>query len=349
MKRDYYDVLELAKSASTEEIKKAYRRLAVKYHPDHNPENNSAEEKFKEVSEAYETLSDSRKKSHYDAHGDPGAEKHTAPHGWNPFQGAGNPFDSGIFEQFFGGRGRSVHHQGRRGGDIAIRLEISFLEAAHGTSKTIILERNINCKTCAGLGGTGEAQCHQCSGSGTIAYRHGSLIMQTTCNSCLGGGKTVAEVCSVCHGNKRDLVRDTVTVEAPIGIATGDRLRLPGVGHESYGGSGDLFVEIAVQTHPIFSRDANDIHSVIDLSVSEAALGCRRVVQTIHGEKTVTVPAGSQPNSFLRLRGCGIKDSHALSAGDHQIQVGVVIPTNMSDEQVEIFEQLKKTEEEKIR
>ena len=300
------------------------------------------------MSAAYETLSDPQKKSHYDVYGDSDFEKSRASHGWNPFQEGGNPFGSGIFEQFFGGRGRSAHHQGRRGGDIAIRLEVTFLEAAHGTSKTIVLERSINCKTCTGLGGSGEVYCPQCRGSGTIAYRHGSLVMQTTCNNCLGGGKTVAEVCSVCRGNKRDLVRDTVTVEVPIGIATGDRLRLPGVGHESYGGSGDLFVEVTVQAHPIFSREANDVHSTIDLSVSEAALGCRKVVQTIHGEKTVTVPAGSQPNSFLRLRGCGIKDSHALSAGDHQIKIGVVIPTDMSDEQVEIFEQLKKTEEEKI-
>ncbi len=348
MKKDYYAVLGVAKSATQDEIKKAYRKLALKWHPDKNPDNTAAEDKFKEASEAYSVLSDEQKRAEYDAYGHHGPSSGVGPDGWDPFAGFRSHFGSDIFEEFFGrrhtaSRSRSQHRSEPRGSDIMINMNLSFMNSVKGDTRDIVVDRFAKCEPCKGEGGTGIAPCGTCHGSGRVQYRQGQMLMQATCNTCNGSGTTVETKCTTCNGRGGVQEPSSVSVRIPAGITSGQQLRLSKLGHYGKGGTGDLFINVNVEKSHKFEKRGKDIFTRMKLTVSEAALGCTRTVETIHGEKNVNIPAGSQSSSMLRLPRLGVPDVHGGIPGDHKIEIEVVVPKNLSDEQKEIFARLRTT------
>ena len=346
MKRDYYEVLGVTKHASAEEIKKSYRKLAIKYHPDRNPDSPGAEDKFKEIAEAYSVLGDVQKKSEYDAYGHHGPSSGIGPEDWDPFAGFREHFGGDVFEEFFGrhtaGRSRSRHQNSEpRGSDILINMNLTFMEAVAGVSRDIVVERIAKCQTCSGSGGKGITSCSPCGGSGKIQFRQGHMIMQSACNSCGGSGKEITNKCSNCRGKGGYDEPSSVNVRIPAGITSGQQLRLSKMGHYARGGTGDLFINVHVEKSSKFVKRGKDIYTKISLTVSEAALGCTRLIETIHGEKNVNIPGGSQPDSMLRLAGLGVPDVHGATPGDHKIEIQVEIPKTLTAAQRELFMKLK--------
>jgi|LWDU01.1.fsa_nt_gi molecular chaperone DnaJ len=338
MNRDYYEMLGVSKSASVKEIKKAYREMAIKYHPDYNQDDAASEEKFKEISSAYEILSDEQKRAEYDAYG------HNTPHSGrtpteNPFGGDFDPFGSGIFDEFFGRPRRGPAN--RRGSDLVLEMMISFLEAAHGVTKHITIDGHTKCETCRGSGGTGIKSCSLCGGSGFISLRQGMMIVQTLCKGCSGSGEAVKNACATCDGRGNEVQPSKINVRIPAGIASGNQLRLMGMGHYDKGGSGDLYINVRVQDSPKFRKQGKNVHSGLELTVSEAALGCTKIVETVHGEKSVNIPSGSQPGSVLKLSGLGTTDLNNTPQGDHKLEIEVKVPISLIPEQRELFERLK--------
>ena len=332
MKKDCYKVLGVSREASQDEIKKAYRKLAVQYHPDRNDGDSAAEEKFKEVSEAYNTLGDPEKRMQYDASGHPGSARP------NPFEGFG-PFGSGIFEEFFGSRNNSAGSA--VGTDLLFELSLSFLDAALGVEHEVTYARKMRCESCSGSGGTGHRSCPSCYGAGQVKYKQGFMVVQTTCPDCSGSGQEIANKCSPCSGSGAVEKNSTTNIVIPAGVSPGNRLRLSGLGNYRQGQYGDLHIEIAVQSSKHFSRKGNDIRSDLCLTVAEATLGCRKVIKCLRGEKTVNIPPGSQPESHLKLQGLGIDDpAGRQQRGSHILKVKVVIPTELEDEQRDLFEKL---------
>ena len=341
MARDYYKVLGVAKDASPKEIKKAYHKLAVKHHPDHNQGDATAEEKFKELAEAYDVLGNKKKRKNYDAYGHAG--KPPPADGWNPF-GGGHPFGADIFEEFFGRRAHQRRPRAQRGADIVAEIQVPFLEAAHGTTKEVIVQRSVRCQPCNGVGGSGHRTCDQCRGAGRVTVQQGMMVIQTACNRCNASGEVIENICDTCHGRGDVADSSPANVRIPAGIATGNQLRLAGMGHHGRGGIGNLYVSVVVQDHPQFKRKGKNVSSVLDLSISEAVLGSQKVVETVHGKKEVTVPPGSQPGSVLRLVQFGITDLNGGPRGDHKLELKVQIPTQLSPEQKKIFENLMEME-----
>jgi molecular chaperone DnaJ len=354
-KRDYYEVLGVSKDASESEIKSAFRKLAKKYHPDVSKEENAAE-KFKEAQEAYAVLSDKTKRQQYDQFG------HAAfsNGGGSGFGGAAgfdfSDFDfSDIFGDIFGGGfssfggGRSNSNRRSKGNDTLMRMTITFEEAAFGCTKTINVDTTENCSHCNGHGGTGEKTCPNCHGSGTVTSEQrtifGSFMTRTTCPTCHGKGVTYEKTCKYCHGNGKVRVNKDIKVKIPAGVDDGNQLRVAGKGEAGINGgpNGDLYLEFKVKEHPIFVRSGSDIYLTLPLTITEAALGCKKDVPTLHGTVKMTIPAGSNSNDKHRLKGKGIEDVHTGRMGDMYVILDVVIPKKLSKEQKKILTSLGAT------
>jgi molecular chaperone DnaJ len=356
-KRDFYEVLGVQKGASREEIKKAYRQLAIKHHPDRNPEDKGAEEKFKEATEAYEILADDRKRQAYDQYGFAGLSgmgQPTAQDFSTIFQGFEDIFGdvSGIFDSFFGGGGGSRRRSGgrgygQRGSDLRYDMEITFMEAAFGAKKEVSYPRAARCDTCKGTGadkGSGRKLCPTCGGSGQVRRNSGFFSIASTCPSCNGEGETIERPCPECRGVGTMRRTHTITISIPAGIEDGKRLSLQGQGDAGVNGAqdGDLYVFLRVQPHECFERDGKDVYCAVPISITQAALGAEIAVPTLD-ERTVrvSVPAGTQNGRVLRLRGEGIPELHnANKRGDMYIKIVVRVPTKISPKAKELLKEL---------
>ena len=350
-KRDYYEVLGVAKNASDDEIKKAYRKLAMKHHPDRNPDDKSAEEKFKEAKEAYEVLSDSDKRAAYDQFGHEGVNPQGGPGGFGGFGGGAAGFDfSDIFEGIFGGAAGGGGGRGRsnvyRGADLRYNLEITLEEAARGTETKIRIPTLEECDTCKGTGakaGTQPQTCPTCQGHGQVRMQQGFFSIQQTCPRCHGTGKIIAEPCSTCNGQGRVKKHKTLSVKIPAGVDEGDRIRLAGEGEAGVNGgpAGDLYVMIHLKAHQLFTRDGDDLHCEMPVSFATAALGGEIEIPTLEGQARIKIPAETQGGKVFRLRGKGIKGVRSNAAGDLLCHVVVETPVKLSSRQKELLREFE--------
>src|SRR5208337_2071619 len=355
-KRDFYEVLGVQKNASREEIKKAYRQLAIRHHPDRNPGSKDAEEKFKEATEAYEILADDRKRQAYDQYGFAGLSgmgQPTAQDFPSIFQGFEDIFGdvSGIFDSFFGGgssrRRSSGRGGGQRGSDLRYDMEITFLEAAFGAKKEVSYPRAERCEVCKGTGadkGSGRKLCPTCGGSGQVRRNSGFFSIASTCPSCNGEGEIIEKPCAECRGTGTLRKSRTITITIPAGIEDGKRLSLAGQGDAGAGGApdGDLYVFLRVQPHESFERDGKDVYCAIPISITQASLGADIVVPTLD-QKTVrvSIPPGTQNGRVLRLKGEGIPELHSSTRrGDMYIKIVVRVPTKLSAKARELLKEL---------
>ena len=340
-KKDYYELLGVNRSAGEDEIKKAYRKLALQHHPDRNPGDKQAEEKFKEVSEAYSVLSDAQKRSQYDQFG------HAAFGESGPFSG-GFDFSGGfedvfgdIFGEFFGGGGSRRRGRGR-GEDLRYNLTLKFEEAAFGVEKKIKIPRHGPCETCRGTGakaGTAPQTCPTCHGRGQVSFQQGFFSVSRTCSQCHGQGTIVKEPCATCGGAGRVRTMHTLSVKIPAGVDTGSRLKLRDEGETGPVGGvpGDLYVVIQTESHPIFVRDNLDIICDIPISFVQAALGAEIDVPTLDGKVKMKIPSGTQSGKVFRMKGKGIKDVQGLQQGDQHVRVIVETPTRLTAKQKELL------------
>ena len=346
--KDYYATLGVDKSASSDEIKKAYRQLAKKYHPDMNKDDESAAQKFKEVNEAYQVLSDDKKRAQYDQFGsaafDGSAGGAGYGGGFGGFEGFGGFGD--IFDSFFGG-GRTAQRNGpMRGGDVDVSVKISFEEAAFGVKRDISISRQENCETCGGSGakpGSSTKTCPTCGGSGQIRRQQqslfGSVMNVTTCPTCHGEGHIVEDPCDHCRGTGRVLRTRTISVNIPAGIDDGQIITLTGQGDAGQKGcpSGDVHVYITVKPHKTFKRDGVNLYMDMPLSFGQAALGCELEVPTLDGKVKYTIPSGTQPGTVFRLRDKGIKYLRQDRHGDLYVKMNVVVPRKLTERQKELI------------
>ncbi len=345
-KRDFYEVLGVAKNASEAELKKAYRRLAMKHHPDRNPGNQEAEQQFKEAKEAYEILTDPQKRAAYDQFGHAGVDP-AAGAGAGGF-GAGGSFSDifgDVFGDIFGGRGGA---QAYRGSDLRYNLDLSLEEAVFGTSVKIRVPTLVQCSTCNGNGakpGTSPQTCPTCGGHGQVRMQQGLFSIQQTCPRCRGRGSVIAEPCGTCRGAGKVEETKTLSVKVPPGVDTGDRIRLSGEGEagDANGPAGDLYVQIRVKPHPIFTREDNHLFCEVPISFVTAALGGEREVPALDGKVTLKIPPETQSGKVFRLRGKGVKPVRGGTAGDLLCKVTVETPVNLTREQKEILEQFAAT------
>ena len=344
-KRDYYEVLGVSKGASEGEIKKAYRKKAVEFHPDKNPDDKAAEEKFKEVGEAYEILSDDQKRAAYDSMGHAAFED---PGGGGFHGGAVDPFDlfnqvfsgggGGIFEQFFGGGERRDPSGAQRGSDLRYDMEIDFEEAVLGCEKQISITKLDGCAKCNGSGaakGSGRKGCSTCGGHGQVVSQRGFFRMQQTCPQCEGQGSVLEKPCADCHGSGRVEKKSSVTLKVPEGVNTGTRLRSGGNGEAGVrgGGNGDLYVILHVRPHEIFDRDEDDLLCDVPISFVTAAMGGELKVPTLSGSASIKIPAGTQSGTTFRLKGRGAKNLQGYGTGDLNVKVNVEVPARLNREQ----------------
>ena len=348
-KRDYYEILGVSKTATQDEIKSAFRKLAKKYHPDVSKEENAAE-KFKEAQEAYAVLSDANKRRQYDQFG------HSA---FDQMGGAGasgfdfSDFDfSDIFGDIFGsgfGFGGRSSNRSRRGNDTLVRIDLTFEEAVFGCKKDVKIDTMVECDSCNGKGGHGEKTCQTCHGSGQVTSEQrtifGSFATRSTCQTCHGKGVTYDTKCSKCHGEGRIRENKTVEVKIPAGVDTGNKLRLNGKGEAGVNGgpNGDLYLEFKVKSHPLFERDENDVYLTLPITITEAVLGCKKDVPTLNGTVKLSIPAGSKTNDKHRLKGKGIADPQTGRKGDMYVIIDIHIPKKISRDQKKLFEALSKT------
>lgn len=345
-KRDYYEILGIHRNASETEIKKAFRKLALQHHPDKNPGDKSAEERFKEGTEAYEVLSDPQKRAQYDQFG------HAGVGGGSGFYsggfGAGSPFGdifSDIFGDIFGGgrqRGR-----GRRGDDLQYNMEISFEEAAFGVENKVDIPYAKRCDGCGGSGarlGTEAKTCPTCRGAGQVRFQQGLFSMSRTCSHCSGEGRVVDDPCPTCHGSGSVRDRKTLSVKVPPGVETGNRLKLAGEGGQGTKGgpNGDLYVLLTVRDHPIFTRDGNDVVCDIPISFTQAALGCEIEVPSLDGKLLLKIPEGTQSAKTFRMRGKGIPSLQGYGRGDQLVVIRVETPVNLTRRQKELLEEFSR-------
>jgi molecular chaperone DnaJ len=342
-KRDYYEVLGVSRSATEEEIKKSYRKLALKYHPDRNPDDATAEEKFKEGAEAYEVLHDPDKRSLYDRYGHEGLQNA----GFRGFQGFDDIFSNfgSIFEEFFGVGGRRGGRQATRAGaDLRYDLQITFEDAVFGTEKILEFEKLETCIHCLGkrtAPGKSPTTCKICGGMGQVERRQGFFALRTTCPHCRGEGVMITDPCPACRGAGLVNTPKKLSVKIPAGIDNGARLRLTGEGEEgSQGGPpGDLYVVVHVQSHEFFERQGNDVHCEIPISFPQAALGAEVEIPSLHGSQMLTVPPGIQTGETVTLRGVGIPDVRGGRRGDQIVHILVKTPTNLTPRQEELLQE----------
>ena len=349
--QDYYELLGVSRTANDAEIKKAYRKLAMRHHPDRNPDDKAAEEMFKEVQKAYAVLSDQKKRAAYDQFGHAGVD---GAMGGGPggFGGFGDVFED-IFENIFsGGRGqRSQQSRGHRGADLQLNVQLTLEEAAVGKQVEITVPRHTRCNTCSGSGakkGTTPKKCETCAGIGQVRIQQGFFSIQQTCPSCHGEGTVITEACEDCHGQGRIRESKKLTVKIPAGVDNGDRVRLSGEGESGFHGgeSGDLYVQVNVKKHAIFERQDNDLLCEFPISFVTAVLGGSIEVPTLEGRVTLKIPAETQTGKSFRLRGKGIKSVRSHSAGDLLCKVIVETPVNLSREQKDLLQQLQTSLEE---
>jgi molecular chaperone DnaJ len=351
-KRDYYDVIGVGPNADENEIKANYRKLALKYHPDRNPDDKEAEEKFKEAAEAYEVLRDPEKRNIYDHYGHEGLQGT----GFSGFRGFEDIFSSfgDIFDDFFGfGTGRRSSTAARRGADLRYDLTISFMDAAFGVDTEIEIEKLENCSTCEATGcepGTHPEDCRQCGGTGQISRSQGFFSIRTTCQHCRGEGRTIPSPCQECSGTGQVVLAKEVSVKIPAGVDTGSRLRLTGEGESGARGGppGDLYVFINVKPHDFFKRNNNNIICQIPISFVQAALGADIDVPTLNGEKTLHIPKGTQPGEVFRFKREGIASLRGHGKGDQIMQVLVKTPTGLTKKQVALLKEFAKLESAKL-
>ena len=357
-KNDYYETLGVSKSASQDEIKSAYRKLAKKYHPDINKEP-SAAEKFKEIGEAYAVLSDESKRKMYDQYGSAAFEQGGSGAGGfgGGFSGFGgfqsDDIDlSDIFSDFLGGfgfGGSSKRNRATKGDDILIKVDLDFMDAVFGCSKDIKLELNDTCPECHGVGGNDPKTCPTCSGRGRVIRESRTIlgVMQTesVCPDCNGTGKKFSSICSKCRGKKQVRSTKTISVEIPSGITEDDRLRLSGKGGAGLNGgpNGDVYLEFNIKSHAIFRRDKSDIYLTLPLTIVEASLGCQKEIPTINGNVVLDIPSGSQNGDKLKLKGKGIPGTSSFSKGDMYVIISVVIPEKLDRRQKELLKELSET------
>ncbi|MDD2671073.1 MAG: molecular chaperone DnaJ [Syntrophales bacterium] len=345
-KRDYYEILGVSRNASEEEIKKSYRKLAMRHHPDRNPGSKDAEEKFKEASEAYEVLRDPEKRELYDNYGHEGL----SGAGFRGFSGFEDIFSSfgDIFEDVFGFTGtRHSRRTVRAGADLRYDLTINLMESAFGTSKEIEVEKFEICGECRGSGaepGTSPEICPRCRGSGQVTQSSGFFTISTTCPQCRGSGRIIKKPCRVCHGAGRVRAKKKVQLKIPPGVETGSRLRLRGEGEEGQPGapSGDLYVFIHVQEHEFFKRDGDDIYCQIPISITQAVLGGSVEVPTLEGQEQLKIPRGTQSGKVFRFKGKGIPHLRGYGRGDQVVQAIVKVPTHITKKQEELLKEFAK-------
>ena len=349
-KRDYYEVLGVARDAGEDDLKKTYRKLAMQWHPDRNQGNAEAEAKFKELNEAYDVLKDAEKRAAYDRFG------HAAFEQGGPGGGGGGPFGGGGFEDIFeemfgrfGGGGRGQRAAAGRGADLRTQVEVSLEEAFAGAKKNIRFATSVSCEACKGTGAEGGAAsgaqtCGTCQGSGKVRAQQGFFLVERTCPTCGGQGRTIKNPCKICRGAGRVQRERNLNVSVPAGVDDGTRIRLTGEGEAGQRGApaGDLYVDIAVRPHPIFQRDGGNILVRVPLRMTQAALGGHVEVPSIDGGRSkVTIPAGTQTGDQFRLRGKGFSVLRSAARGDMYVQVMVETPQNLSPKQRELLEQFE--------
>jgi len=347
-KRDYYEVLGVNRDASSEDIKKSYRKLAMKYHPDRNPDNPKAEESFKEAKEAYEILSDDQKRSAFDQYGHAGVDPSAGPGPGG--QGFGNFSDAfgDIFGDIFGGGGAGGGRRSNvyRGADLRYNMEVSLEDAARGTESKIRIPVMSECETCHGSGarpGTQPVTCTTCGGHGQVRMQQGFFSVQQTCPKCHGSGKMVKEPCPTCTGAGRIKQHKTLAVKIPAGVDEGDRIRLSGEGEAGVNGGppGDLYVVVHLKPHKIFQREGSNLHCEMPISFTAAALGGEIEIPTLDGHAKMKIPAETQTGAVFRLRGKGIKPLRGNENGDLMCHVVVETPIKLTDRQKELLREME--------
>jgi molecular chaperone DnaJ len=340
-KRDYYEVLGVDRGVSGKDLKKAYRRVAMKFHPDRNPDDAKAEEKFKEANEAYEVLSDEQKRSAYDQYGHAGVDQQGG------FGGGGGGADFGdIFGDIFGGGGGRRQRGPQRGSDLRYTLQIDLEQAVKGTTAKIKIPTLVSCKPCGGSGakkGSAPVTCTTCNGAGQVRMQQGFFAVQQTCPTCHGKGKMISDPCNNCHGQGRVEETKTLSVKVPAGVDTGDRIRLSGEGEASPDGgpAGDLYVQMSVRQHPIFERDGKHLYCEVPISFVDAAIGGELEVPTLDGRVKLKIPAETQTGKMFRIRGKGVAPVRGGSAGDLMCKVAIETPVSLTKKQKELLEQFQ--------
>ena len=357
-KRDYYEVLGVSKSASADEIKKAYRKIAIKFHPDKNPDDPTAEDKFKEAAEAYEILSDQEKRGRYDQYGHQGVNGGGYGHMnmediFSQFgdifgQGSGSPFDS-----FFGGGRSGGGRRVRKGTNLRIKLKLDLEEIANGVEKKIKVKRYVACNTCGGNGsknGTALQTCSGCQGTGQVKKvvntMLGQMVSTSTCPVCDGEGQKVSQNCDVCQGEGRELKEEVIAINVPAGVGDGMQLSMSGKGNVPQRGgiAGDLLIQIEEEAHPLLKREGNNVVFEQYISFVDAVLGANIEVPTIEGKVKIKIDPGTQGGKILRLRGKGIKDINGYGKGDQLIHINVWTPKNVTSDERQILEKLRSSD-----
>ncbi|MCC7442937.1 MAG: molecular chaperone DnaJ [Bdellovibrionales bacterium] len=352
-KRDYYDILGVTRSASADELKKAYRKLAIQFHPDKNPDNKEAEEKFKEAAEAYEVLTDAKKRQMYDQFGHAGVIGAGGASGFEGFGAGGSGSINDIFEDIFGdffggaaggrrGGGGRRRSAAQPGADLKTSVDITFEEAAFGAEKIITIPRAAVCETCEGSGarkGSKADACGQCGGRGEVMYQQGFFSISRTCSQCNGSGEVIKDPCGDCSGAGTVKRRTQLAVNIPAGVDSGQRLKLRGEGEAGARGgpSGDLYVIINVLEHDFFQRDEYDIVCEVPITFTQAALGAEIEVPTLKGKVEMKIPAGTQAGKIFRLKGKGLPRLGAYGTGDQLVRVSVEIPSRLNSEQKDLL------------
>ncbi len=345
--KDYYKTLGVSKDASKEDIKKAYKKLAKKYHPDLNKDNPEAEKKFKEINEAASVLTDDQKRSQYDQFGSAGPQFGNGGFGggFEGFQGGDFDFND-IFSSFFGGGGRSPRRRGPRpGDDLRYDIEITLEDVAKGLEKKVKIKKTDKCSYCDGKGGTGVKTCSTCHGRGSVMQQRrtpfGIFQTQTTCPTCHGRGEIIENKCSHCHGTGQELKEKTIKISVPKGVSDGTRLRLSGEGEAGEAGapSGDLYVFIHVKEHDLFERDGSDLYIEVPITFSQAALGAKIKVPTILGKAELKIPAGTQPETLLRMKGKGLSNLRYSGSGDQYVKITIDVPTKLTKKQKDLLKE----------
>lgn len=349
VKRDYYEILGVQRGASDQEIKSAYRKLALQFHPDRNPNNPDAEEKFKECSEAYAILADSEKRGIYDRFGHAGVGGAGAGQGFDPtvFQDFSDIFGEffGFGDLFGGGRG-GRRTRAQRGADLREDITLEFEEAVFGVEKQITYRKQENCEVCGGSGSAGgkdPISCRTCGGRGQVRYEQGFFSIARTCPNCQGTGSVISDPCAKCKGEGRVLQSKTIDAKVPAGVEDGTRIRFSGVGEAGiHGGpSGDLYVVLHVKEHPFFQRQGTDLYCIVPISVTQAALGAEIQVPTLDGEHTLKIPEGTQSGTILKLRNKGVPVLNGHGKGDLFIEVRLQTPTKLTKRQRELLQELQ--------